>query len=112
MQKIFAVYDSKSEAYDRPWTSPSRGIALRSIMDVLKDPNHPFSKWPGDFTLFEIAEYDEHTGTIMPHAAKVNLGVMLELRENLGNSEIRAESNRTALKTVSETQEGDTNHVQ
>lgn len=77
--KLYTVYDSKSEAYDRPWVSPSRGIAIRSLLDVLKDQNHPFTKWPGDFTLFEIGSFDEQKGTIETYDAKVNLGVMIEL---------------------------------
>lgn len=111
MQKVFTVYDSKSESYDRPWTAQSLGIALRSIMDVLKDTSHPFSKWPADFTLFEIGEYDEHTGSLMPYHAKINRGVLLELRENTGNTEARADGDRPSAKIVTPIKE-EVNHVQ
>lgn len=101
-QKLFTVYDCKSEAYDRPWTSPSRGIAIRSLMDVLKDPQHPFSKWPSDFTLFEIGEYDNQTGTLIPYETKVNLGVLIEFSsKNSSIPSVDTESSELLQKEVS-----------
>jgi len=79
MKKLFSVYDSKSMVYDQPWLAPNKGAAMRAVLDVLKDPNHHFTKWPADFTLFEIGEWDELTGTLVPHVAKINCGVMIEL---------------------------------
>lgn len=87
MKKVFSVYDSKSMVYDQPWLAPNKGAALRAVLDVLKDPNHHFSKWPSDFTLFEIGEWDEQTGTLTPHLAKINCGVMIELTQILNPSQ-------------------------
>lgn len=79
MHKMYSVYDSKVQSYERPWIAPNKGSALRAVLDVFKDPNHPFTKWPADFTIFEIGEWDETTGTMIPYQTKVNCGVMIEL---------------------------------
>jgi len=77
-QKVFTVYDSKVEAFLQPFVAQNKASALRSFMDACKDPKTQFAAHPGDFTLFEIAEYDEWTGTLLPHPAKINLGCALE----------------------------------
>lgn len=79
--KLFAysIYDSKAEAYLRPFYAPSKGLALRSVLAALEDPNHDLRKYPGDFTLFELGEWDDSTGLYTQHPAHINLGTMLEL---------------------------------
>lgn len=95
---IYSIYDSKAEAYLRPFFSPSKGLALRSVLAALEDPNHDLAKYPGDFTLFELGVWDDATGLFEPHSAKLNLGVMLEIAGRTSDSE------RT-LRTVQPDQE-------
>jgi len=76
--KIFTTYDSKAEAYLQPFFMGTRGEAIRGWQTVVNDPKTQFNKYPSDFTLFEIGEYDETTGEITAHTAKVSLGVALE----------------------------------
>jgi len=76
--KIFTTYDSKAEAYLQPFFMRSRGEALRGWETICNDPNSQFHKHPSDFTLFEIGEYDEQTGTIETYPAKCALGLALE----------------------------------
>lgn len=108
MQKLYTIYDSKSETYDRPWPALNKGIALRSVLEVLKEPGHPFSKWPADFTLFEIAEWDEQTGALMPYQTKVNIGVLIEFVSMASNSNTSARTS-SEVQTLHSIQE-DGNH--
>lgn len=79
-KKIFVMYDSKSESYDQPWFIQNRGIAIRSLLDeVSKNPDHPFKKWPEDFTLFEVGEYDNTNGTIQMYEAKQSIGTLNDI---------------------------------
>lgn len=78
--KIYSVYDSKVEAYLRPFFCRSKGEALRSFIDAVSDAQSPFFKYPGDFTLFEIGEFDDLSGRIKAHLALINLGNALEFK--------------------------------
>lgn len=78
--KIFCVYDSKMEAYMQPFFLQTKGAALRAWADTVNDPKTQFNKHPGDFTLFEIGEYNDETGTLTNFTAKINLGNALEFK--------------------------------
>ena len=72
MQKLYVLFDSKSETYTAPTLNPARGQALRSFSDgVNANDGNMLSKHPEDFTLFEIGEYDIHSGEIILHPSKI-----------------------------------------
>lgn len=68
--KIYSIYDSKSEAYMNPWYARTKGEAIRSFEQACKDEKSQLSKYPEDFTLFELGEFDEYMGIIKPNIAK------------------------------------------
>lgn len=72
--KIFTVYDSKVEAYAQPFLMQSKGAALRAFSDTANDKSTQYNKHPGDFTLFEIGEYDDSNAKLKNYEVKVNLG--------------------------------------
>lgn len=54
IQKIFAVYDSKVEAFMQPFFMPAKGAAIRAFTDLVNSKDHSFSKYAEDYTLFEL----------------------------------------------------------
>ncbi len=78
--KMFAVYDSKAEAYLPPWTAKTTAVALRRFEATAKDENSDFARFGADYTLFELGTWDEDTGLVQLYEAKMNLGTALELR--------------------------------
>lgn len=76
--KVFTVYDSKVEAYMSPFMMQSKGQAIRSFGDECNNSDSMFCKHPEDFTLFEIAEYDDQLGVYNMHDVKIPLGTALE----------------------------------
>lgn len=76
--KIFTVFDSKVEAYLTPFFMRSKGEAIRRISELVADSKHDFSKYPADYTLFELGEYFDDTGGLYPHKASVNLGCLID----------------------------------
>lgn len=72
--KAFAVRDSKAEAYLRPWFSETRGAAIRAFCDAVNDESSPFYTHCADYTLFEIGEYNQTNGTLLPAQSIVNCG--------------------------------------
>lgn len=79
--KMFCVYDSKVEMFLQPFFMLARGEALRAWESTVNDPQTQFSRFPSDFTLFEIGEYDQATGSCEMWKAKVSLGTALEFKK-------------------------------
>lgn len=83
MQKlqIFTVYDSASRMFLEPFVAATLEVALRMFREAVNKPGHQFNKFPGDYTLFHVGEFDQEDG--MVHSAKPhNLGVAITLLES------------------------------
>lgn len=80
MMKLFSVFDSKAEAFNTPMFFQSTGVAIRSFSAAASDEKTDISRFAADYTLFELGEFDEHSGkfTILP--APVSLGNALQLK--------------------------------
>lgn len=88
--KAFSVYDVKSETYSPPFFEKTSGLALRSFTEAIKDPRSALSKYPADFTLFEIGHFDDSSGSLVPHQANIPLGTALEFASKLPSEEYEA----------------------
>ena len=77
--KMFNVYDSKVEAYHRPFFANSTGEAKRMIIEAAKDESSMLFQYPADFTLFEIGDFDDNDGQIELYESAVNLGNVIML---------------------------------
>lgn len=80
MHKIFSVYDSKAEVYLPPFFMRTRGEAIRAFTSTSNDPESNISRFPLDFGLVELGEYDELKGRITPHNVPVSLGLASEFK--------------------------------
>lgn len=72
--KLFCVHDVKASAYLPPFVLPTTEMAVRTFTDTVNDPKHSFFAHPEDYTLFEVAVFDDDKGEITPHQTKVPLG--------------------------------------
>lgn len=77
--KMFCIYDSKIEAYNRPFTARSKGEAIRSLITEASNSESPLAKHAADYTLFEIGEFNDDNGIITPSHALENLGLIQDL---------------------------------
>lgn len=73
-QKLYIVYDSKSETYTAPTAHPAQGQAKRSFADAVNSGQGVIAQHPADFTLFEIGDFDVRTGEVKLHETKISLG--------------------------------------
>jgi len=80
--KFYAIYDSKSEAFSNPFVIKTRGEALRGWTDAANDPKTQYYSHPADFTFFEIGEYEDQTGQLIPFETKIPLGTALEFKRD------------------------------
>ncbi len=78
---VFSIYDSKAEGFITPFFMPKIGQATRVFNDCCNDKTHQFFKNPGDYTLFEIGEFDDEDGGMTMYDAKKSLGNGLKYRQ-------------------------------
>lgn len=63
---MFAVFDSKAGAYLEPFFAPTRGVAMRSFEAACLSEGHSFARHAEDYTLFEVGEFHEDSGLVIP----------------------------------------------
>lgn len=79
--KLFVVYDSKTESYGVPFFRDFTANALREWSEVASNKSekqNQIAKFPSDFTLFEIGEFDQITGQVHLYDAKFSHGLASE----------------------------------
>lgn len=81
--KVYTVYDSKAECYMQPFFMMNKGTALRAWQNTVNDQSTEFNRHPEDYTLFEIGEFDQEKGIVIPHEAKISLGTALEFKKEM-----------------------------
>lgn len=69
--KVFAIYDSGSENYMRPFFVRADGEALRLFEDLANDRESVVGKHPSYYALFEIGEFNDNSGDLEPCVPKV-----------------------------------------
>lgn len=85
--KVFSVFDSKAEGFIQPFYSQTTGTARRSFEQAVNSSEHEFHKYAGDYTLFELGEFDQSNGVFTACESHINLGVALTyIKEPNGNS--------------------------
>lgn len=71
---LFSVLDSKVGAYAAPFVCRTKGEAVRSFTEARKDAQSMVSKYPADYRLFCVGEWDEALGIIQPRSPELVIG--------------------------------------
>lgn len=76
---IYTILDVKVETFMRPTTARSDGDLIRGLIQESFNENSMLSKYPYDFTVYQVGTFDEETGAINPVPLKEigNLGVII-----------------------------------
>jgi hypothetical protein len=92
--EVFAIYDSKVEAYGDPKFAINQHDFIRGILNMFKDPANAQNQFflnAEDFSLFKIGSYTRKTGTFVPQQPThcVNLHELRAIsdRERAGNAQ-------------------------
>lgn len=59
---VFSVFDSKTVLYSPPMLAHSRGEAVRLFLEAASDPRSMLAKHPDDFSVHELATFDDNSG--------------------------------------------------
>lgn len=76
--KVFTCYDCKVESYGNPFFMKTKGEAIRGFAEVSNDEKSQIAKYPEDFTLFELGEYDDSNGKFVLHSTPISIGKAIE----------------------------------
>jgi len=63
---VFTILDNKSHLYGPPFYARHTGEALRNFTELVNDERSMPSRYPADFQLVNIAEFDDEDGTFTP----------------------------------------------
>lgn len=79
--KVLTVYDSKAEAYLPPFYMRTTAEAIRAFEATCNDTESNMSRYPEDYTLFEIGDWDDDKGNITMYETKKSLGLAIEYKK-------------------------------
>lgn len=65
--RLYAVRDVKADSFGAPISVATEGLARRSFVDACQDSRSELSKYPEDYMLYELGEYEPNSGLIIPH---------------------------------------------
>lgn len=83
--KAFSVMDVKAATYGNPFYSTNKLTAIREFSQAVNDKNTGFHKFPEDYVLFEVGEWDTSTGLFAP-INPVSIGSALEFKQSLSQA--------------------------
>jgi len=81
IHKIFSVRDNKADAFLPPFFLPNRAMAVRSFGECANHPSHQFCKHSTDYALFELGEFDDHSGMLDRHDTPEMVAVASSLKD-------------------------------
>jgi hypothetical protein len=68
--KVFSIFDQAVGAYTQPFFMQNAQMAIRAFQANVNDPKSNMFKFPEQFTLFQIGEWQDSQGTLIPQEPK------------------------------------------
>jgi hypothetical protein len=78
MIEIFAVFDSKADAFAQPFFSETTETAVRAFATECRNPASGLHQHAEDYTLFHIGSYDQANGQLNAMLAPIHLAHALQ----------------------------------
>ncbi|AXH75077.1 MAG: nonstructural protein [Microviridae sp.] len=72
---LYSIYDNKAKAFSNPFTSVNDHTAVRDFQRAATDPNSDICRFPEDYTLFQIASFNDENAVLDYKSQIVNLGI-------------------------------------
>jgi hypothetical protein len=83
---IFCLRDIEADGYGLPQPAINAAMFIRELEAVFKNPDHPITKYPSKFEIFEIGSYDYRTGAVTPKDHRA-LGLVADFAPKLSPPE-------------------------
>lgn len=62
VRKMYSIRDAKGEVFNPPWVALTNGEAERNFTQLVRDPQSQISRFPEDYDLYFVGEFDDSTG--------------------------------------------------
>jgi len=62
MANVYAVRDRKAGVFHRPFYERDHVMAIRGFEDACRKEDSPFRKWPSDFELLHLGNFEDASG--------------------------------------------------
>lgn len=82
--KLFSVYDVKSSSYLKLFCAPTVASASREFEIAANEGDSMISKFPGDFRLDCLGEFEPRSGTITTFEGPQIIGTAMEFQRARG----------------------------
>lgn len=76
MKNLFCVLDSAASLYNDPFVAPTVEFAIREFRRMVNASDTNISRYPEDYTLFHIGEFDPDKGELVGFPPR-SLGVAI-----------------------------------
>lgn len=70
---VYAIRDLKGGIFCEPFVQNTHGVAERAFSELLRNPQSLLHKYPEDYQLFQIGEYDDNSGLITSLKAPLHI---------------------------------------
>jgi len=68
--ELFAIFDAAAERYIDPFPAPTLQVAIRGFQEACESDGHQFKKFPEDYALYHIGEFDAELGVLTGFEAR------------------------------------------
>lgn len=82
MKKLFVIHDTVAGLFTDPATISSERDAIEAFTQAVNNPQTQYSKFPADFDLILVGEYNEMTSQITTYSDRVKLKNGAQLKNN------------------------------
>lgn len=89
--KIYSIKDIKVGAFLKPMCEQHVEVCIRGIKGAMENPETMLAKFPSDFALYELGEFNDEIGEIIPCTPKHIINVQ-DLAPSV-SSQLRKASN-------------------
>jgi hypothetical protein len=66
LKVVCSVFDVKAAAYSNPFYAVNNSVATRDFRQACTDPASALSANPEDFSLYQVATFDDESGLFAP----------------------------------------------
>lgn len=89
--KVFSVRDMKAQIWNTPFFQKTTGEAERSFQSLANDQQTMVAKYPEDYSLYMLGEWDDDLGVLIPLDAPIHMLTATAVsRRHLETDSIRA----------------------
>lgn len=68
--RTYAIFDSATEAFMRPFFMAADGAAERAFIDLATSADHEVGKHPEHYSLFFLGTFDDNNGEMKPEGPR------------------------------------------